>query len=57
MGKLHGRDDLNEAALHPGLIFTGERLGTVVREVGHGAHYTATPSHSWAVDLQVHISA
>ena len=57
MGKPQGRDDLNEVALHPGLIFMGERLGTVVREMGHGAHYTATLSHSWAVDLQVRISA
>jgi hypothetical protein len=57
MEKLHGRDDLNKPTLHPGLIFMGERLNTVIREVGHGAHYTATPSHSWAVDLLVHISA
>jgi hypothetical protein len=56
MGKLHGGDDLHKVAWHSRLIFTGERLSSVVREVGHGAHHAVTPSHSWAVDLQVHIS-
>ena len=33
----------------------GEWLSSVIREVGHGADHTVTPSHSRAVDLQVHI--
>jgi hypothetical protein len=54
MGKLHSGDDLHKVAWHSRLIFMGERLSLVVREVGHGAHHAVTPSHSQAVDLQVH---
>jgi hypothetical protein len=48
MGKLHSGDDLHEVAWHSRLIFMGERLSLVVREVGHGAHHAVTPSHSRA---------
>ncbi len=56
MGKLHSGDDLHKVAWHSRLIFTGERLSLVVREVGHRALHAVTPSCSRAVDLQVHTS-
>ncbi len=52
-GKLHGGNDLCKAILYPRLIFKGERFGTVVREVGHGAYYTAPPNNPGTMDLQV----
>ncbi len=53
MGQLHSGDDLHKVARNSRFILTGEGLGLVIREVGHGAHHTTTPSHPQAMDLQV----
>ncbi len=51
MGELYGRNDLREASLHPELIFMGQGLGLVIREVGNGAYHTTSPSNPRAVGL------